>query len=108
MLTDAFKRTLHPHQGNVQFRSFWQYIHIDIPLLMGIILLLLMGLLILYSASAQDLAVIERQAFRIGLSLIVMFIFAQIPPVVYQHWALWLYIVTLFLLMEVRLKKSTN
>ena len=100
MLTDAFKRSL-PHQSNVQFRSFWQYIHIDIPLLMAIIALLLMGLFILYSASAQEMPVIERQAFRIGLSLIVMFVFAQIPPVVYQRWAFWLYIISLFLLFAV-------
>ena len=100
MFTD-FKRTMHPHQGNVQFRSFWQYIHMDVPLLVGIILLLLMGLLILYSASAQNVGMIERQLFRIGLSLVIMFFFAQIPPIVYQRWAFWLYIISLILLFAV-------
>lgn len=101
MFTDAFKRTINPHQGNVQFRSFWQYIHMDVPLLVGIILLLLMGLLILYSAGAQNIYMLERQTFRIGLSVIIMFLFAQIPPIVYQRWAIWLYIVGVILLFAV-------
>lgn len=99
--TDSFKRTIKPHQSNVQFRSFWQYIHMDIPLLLGIFLLIGMGLLILYSASAQNFYVIERQLLRVGLSLIIMFICAQIPPIVYQRWAPWLYIVGIILLIAV-------
>lgn len=99
--TDSFKRTINPHQNNVKFRSIWQYIHMDIPLLMGILLLLGMGLLILYSASAQNALVLERQLLRIGLSLAIMFIFAQIPPIVYQRWAFWLYFIGIILLIAV-------
>lgn len=86
---------------SVAYRSFWQYFHIDLPLLMGIFVLIILGLLILYSASDQNLTVIEHQVIRIGLSLMVMFIFAQIPPIVYQRWAIWLYGLGIILLIAV-------
>lgn len=82
-------------------RSLWQYIHLDVPLFMGILLLIAAGLVILYSASSQNLAVVEQQVLRIGLSLGVMFVFAQIPPTTYQRWALALYLIGLPLLVAV-------
>lgn len=94
-------RNINTPQNNTQFRSFWHYIHLDIPLLFAIFLLVAMGLLILYSASGQDLHVVERQLLRIGLSLGVMFIFAQIPPIIYQRWALGIYLLALILLVAV-------
>jgi rod shape determining protein RodA len=87
--------------SNVTYRSFWQYIHIDILLLTGIFLLIGLGLVILYSASTNKIAVIESQIFRIGISLVIMFIFAQIPPFVYQRWAVWLYGIGVILLVAV-------
>ncbi len=99
--TSSIKRSLNTPQNNVQFRSFWQYIHLDIPLLFAIFLLISMGLLILYSASGQDFTIVERQVLRIGLSLIIMFVFAQISPIIYQRWALGVYIVALVLLVAV-------
>lgn len=82
-------------------RSFWQFFHIDIPLLFGILLLILIGLLILYSASNKNIIIIEQQLIRIGLSFIVLFVFAQIPPIVYQRWAVWLYGIGVLLLCAV-------
>ncbi len=94
-------RNINSSQSNVQFRSFWQYIHLDMPLLFALLLLITMGLLILYSASGQDMEVIERQGLRIGLSLVIMFIFAQIPPIIYQRWALVFYLLAFILLAAV-------
>lgn len=85
----------------MQRLSFWQYIHLDIPLLFAIFLLLAMGLLILYSAGGQDFTIVERQVLRIGLSLTIMFVFAQISPIFYQRWALGIYLVALILLVAV-------
>src|SRR5580693_5334875 len=99
--TSSMNRSINTNQSNVQSRSFWQYIHLDIPLLFAIFLLLSMGLLILYSASGQDFTIVERQVLRIGLSLIIMFVFAQISPIIYQRWALGIYVVALILLVAV-------
>ncbi|HEX2548280.1 MAG TPA: rod shape-determining protein RodA [Gammaproteobacteria bacterium] len=98
--SNRYPRTL-GQAPNVSYRSFWQYIHVDILLLTGILLLIGLGLVILYSASTNKVAVIENQILRIGISLVVMFIFAQIPPIVYQRWAFLLYIVGVVLLIAV-------
>lgn len=98
--SNRYPRTL-PPTANVSYRSFWQYIHVDILLLTGIFMLIGIGLVILYSASTNKIAVIENQMFRIGISLVVMFVFAQIPPIVYQRWAIWLYGLGVILLIAV-------
>jgi len=104
--TDTFKRTHQPHQSNA--RSLWQYIHIDIYLLLGIILLITLGLIILYSASSQNHTVIAQQILHISVALIVMLIFAQIPPLMYQHWAIWLYSISILFLIAVLIVGHTG
>ncbi|HSW69105.1 MAG TPA: rod shape-determining protein RodA [Gammaproteobacteria bacterium] len=94
-------RLTKPEGGGTGYRTFWQYIHIDVPLLFGILLLVAMGLTILYSASSQNMELLEQQALHIGLGFIVMFLFAQINPLTYQRWALWLYLIGIFLLVIV-------
>jgi rod shape determining protein RodA len=84
-----------------QYRTFWQCVHIDIVLLIGILMLLLSGILILYSASNQNIAMIEHQAIHALFALIVMLAFAQIPPATYQRWAPWVYVAALGLLIAV-------
>lgn len=91
--------TLHMHQN--KRRSFWQLIHMDLFLLICLCLLITYGLFILYSASNQSTPVIEHQILRIALAFGVMFVFAQIPPHVYQRWALWLYLIGVILLAVV-------
>ena len=81
--------------------SFWQMIHVDLPLLLGILILIGIGLSILYSSSNQNLYVIEQQGLRIGLGLVMMMIFAQIPPIVYQRWAVWIYSIGIIFLIAV-------
>ena len=57
-------------------QGFWlrlmQRIHVDIPLLSGLLLLSLVGLVVLYSAGGQSLAVLGRQLARLGLAFVVM------------------------------------
>ncbi len=86
-----------------QYRTFWQYIHIDIGLLIGILLLTFLGLLILYSSSNQNIHVVNQQMIHIGLAFGVLFLFAQIPPMTYRRWAFWIYIISLILLIAVSL-----
>lgn len=84
-----------------QYHSFWQWMHIDVSLLIGILALLASGLFILYSSSNQSLGMVEQQAARIIFSLVVMIIFAQIPPITLQRWAIWLYLLGVILLFAV-------
>lgn len=97
----AIKNTFTPPEHSVVYRTFWQYFHIDIALLSGILLLLGLGLVILYSASNQQLSMVEQQIMRIILSVIVMLVFAQISPMTYQRWAPWLYGTGVLLLITV-------
>lgn len=90
-----------PESGSSGYRSFWQYIHIDVPLLIGILFLIVAGLIILYSASSQNFRLVEQQVFHIGLGLTLMILFAQIHPSTYQRWALWLYLLGIVLLIAV-------
>lgn len=94
-------RLTKPEGGGSGYRSFWQYIHIDVSLLIGILLLIIAGLIILYSASSQNLPLVEQQVLHIGFGLVVMFFFAQINPLTYQRWALWLYLLGVGLLIAV-------
>lgn len=87
-LTDMLMQKLNNQENN---RSIWQTLHIDVPLLFALLLLIMLGLLILYSASGQNLAVVESQAIHIGIAILVMFFFAQISPRTYQSWSPWLY-----------------
>ncbi len=89
------------HQTSVKYRTLCQFFHIDLPLLISLLLLMTFGLFILYSASNNNLYSIEQQLFRIGLSIGIMLIFAQIPPFVYQRWALLLYSIGLLFLIIV-------
>ncbi len=73
-------------------RSLWQQLHIDGPLLFGLLLMCAFGIMVLFSASGQDQAVILRQAVRMGVGFAAMAAIAQIPPQQLARWALWIYL----------------
>jgi len=78
-------------------------LHLDHALLFGIGALLLVGLVVLYSAGDESTALINRQLTRIGLALVVMLIVAQIPSTVMRFWSPWMYIIGVTLLVLVLL-----
>lgn len=82
-------------------RSWWERLHIDPPLFYGILTLIVFGLIILYSADNRSLALLFRQMTWVGLSLVVMLVFAQIPPRRYYQWAPWIFAVGIVLLLAV-------
>ncbi|PWC15175.1 rod shape-determining protein RodA [Brenneria roseae subsp. americana] len=81
--------------------SIWTKIHIDFPFLICILALLGYSLLVMWSASGQDVGMMERKVVQIVLGLVVMIVMAQIPPRVYEGWAPYLYVVCVILLMMV-------
>jgi rod shape determining protein RodA len=76
-------------------------LHLDVPLLGLLLLLITFGLIILYSASNQNMNMIFRQSMRLLLATAVMFVFAFIPPHKYKLWTPWLYGLGLTLLFAV-------
>ena len=72
--------------------SRWQRLHIDPWLCLFLFLNALLGLTVLYSASAQDVGLVSKQAMSFGIGFIVMFTLAQIPPKVYQAFSPYFYI----------------
>ncbi|MDN3652570.1 rod shape-determining protein RodA [Thalassotalea ponticola] len=78
-------------------------LHIDLPLLLGLLTLMGLGLMVIYSAGGQDTDLVIRQLIRLGVGLVVMFAVAQVPPIVYQRWAIVAFIIGLLMLLAVLL-----
>ena len=78
-----------------------QRLHIDTPLLLGILALSLAGYLALYSASGQNTDMIMRRSIHLVMALAVMFTIAWIPPARLSGASLWFYLVSLGLLVLV-------
>ncbi|WP_448247434.1 rod shape-determining protein RodA [Thalassotalea agariperforans] len=84
-------------------QTLLQKLHIDLPLLLGLITLMILGLFVVYSAGGQETALVIRQITRLGIALLVMFAVAQVPPSVYEKWAVPVFIVGILLLVAVLL-----
>jgi rod shape determining protein RodA len=82
-------------------KTLAQRLHIDVPLLFGVLLLCSMGLVILYSAGGQDMDVVIRQGIRMLIAVILMFAVAQITPTQLERWSMWVYLGGVILLMVV-------
>ncbi len=78
-------------------------LHLDLPLLMGLLLLMGLGFIILFSASGEDTDTLLRQAMRIGIAFGIMFLLAQIPSHHLRLWSPWLYGLGVILLVLVLL-----
>jgi len=62
------------------------------PVLLALLLLVIVfGLFVLYSASGHDIATVYRQAVRLGVGLLVMLVISQVPPHILRIWTPWLY-----------------
>jgi rod shape determining protein RodA len=90
-------------QEQQQVHGIWQKLHIDFPLLVGILSLMVLGLFIVYSAGGQNMAIVYRQAIRLSVAIAVMLAIAQIPPLLYRKWAVPVFVVGLLLLVAVLL-----
>ncbi|HEB55183.1 MAG TPA: rod shape-determining protein RodA [Gammaproteobacteria bacterium] len=88
------------HDAPARRRRFI-HLRIDWPLLIALLLLATMGLFVLYSASGQNMAVVQAQGLRILLAFFIMLLLAQIAPYGIQFWSPWLYGLGLLLLLAV-------
>lgn len=81
--------------------GWMQAIHLDAPLLGGLLVLITVGLFVLYSASGQSMDTMTRQLVRIIVGFAAMMVMAFIPPRVYKRWTPWLFGIGLCLLTGV-------
>ena len=85
------------------YRFTGKSLYIDAPLFGLLFLLMVVGLLILYSASNQNASMLFRQSTRLLLAMGIMIFFAFIPPHKYKLWTPRIYTIGLFLLIAVML-----
>lgn len=69
---------------NPNKKTFWDKIHIDPTMLLILLALLVYSALVIWSASGQDIGMMERKIGQIAMGLVVMVVMAQIPPRVYE------------------------
>jgi rod shape determining protein RodA len=76
-------------------------LHIDGPLLGGLLLVCALGLVVLYSAVGENMRLWLNQVIRLGVALIAMLVVAQFSPDFLRRWTPWAYIGGLVLLVLV-------
>ncbi|RDX35328.1 rod shape-determining protein RodA [Kangiella sp. HD9-110m-PIT-SAG06] len=82
-------------------RSLLWRLHIDAPLLLGLLALMAFSLLVVYSAGGESLALVERQIVRFGAGLVVMVLLAQVAPRTLKEWAPLFFVVGIVFLLAV-------
>jgi rod shape determining protein RodA len=87
-MTELLRRIIAPRFDlRAQERSIAWRLHIDLPLLTGLLIICVVSLIVLYSASGESLASVINQAIRFGVGFVVLLILAQIPPRTFNRWA---------------------
>jgi rod shape determining protein RodA len=77
------------------------WLHIDLPLLTGLLLLAALGLAVLYSASDQEMVLVQKQLIRLGVGFFAMVLLAQIHPHHLRRWSPALYLIGILMLLAV-------
>ncbi|QHG92739.1 rod shape-determining protein RodA [Coxiella endosymbiont of Amblyomma sculptum] len=82
-------------------RSNWQSLHIDLWLTVWVLVLVVFGFLILFSASNQNMGVMIKQLIWLLIGFVTMLVFSNIPPRFYYQWTPTVFIFGIFLLVFV-------
>lgn len=97
-----FSNEIESKQGRSSFTlKLLQWLHLDAYLLFGILLLLVVGLGVVYSASNQSADVVSSKLLHVLLALTVMLLLAQFPVSVLRFWSPIIYIGGVILLILV-------
>lgn len=81
--------------------SLWSRLHLDPWLLLLLFILMGAGLVVLYSASGQNMNTVIAQLTRFLIALAIMFIIAQFSPATMLRWAPLVYGATVLMLLAV-------
>ncbi len=83
------------------FSRLMRKLHIDGPLLVGLLLICGLGLFVLYSAVGESNRLLMNQVVRLGVACVAMLIVAQLQPGFLRRWTPWGYLLGLILLVLV-------
>ncbi len=89
---DFLRRLPDSHQHFSRGSGFWQRLHLDPILLLGLLLLTAYGLIVLYSGGGQSEYYIKRQGAFFTIAYIGMIVAAQFDLRLFQRWAIWFYL----------------
>lgn len=76
-------------------------LHIDGPLLVGLLLISALGLVVLYSAVGEDMRLWLNQLVRLSVAVVTMLVVAQFSPDFMRRWTPWGFVAGLVLLILV-------
>jgi len=76
-------------------------LHVDLPLLLLLLLICGFGLIVLYSATGESMAQVQRQAVRLAVATVLMLGIAQLPPATLRQWSVPLFLFGIALLVMV-------
>lgn len=79
-------------------RTLLERVHIDLPLLLGLLALAGIGMIVLYSAGGHDAQLVTKHAVRLLIAFGIMLLLAQIDPRHLFFWTPWLYVLGVLLL----------
>lgn len=82
-------------------RSIWDKLHLDLPLLLALVCMMVASLTIVYSASGQNEAMMLRHATRMAAAVIAMIVLAQFSPATLKRLVIPLYCLGLLMLVGV-------
>jgi len=85
------------------YKSIWDKLHLDAPLLFAIFLLLICGMILLYSAANGNYTKLLKQLIHIILGITCMLVIAQIHPNQFKKWTSVLFWSGISLLIMVKL-----
>ncbi len=83
------------------FGRLMRRLHIDGPLLTGLLLVCAVGLFVLYSAVGESSRLLINQIVRLGVAIVAMVVVAQLSPDFLRRWTPWAYLGGLILLVMV-------
>ncbi len=82
-------------------RNLPERLHLDLPLLGGLLALAGLSFIILYSAGGQDSDLLFRHGLRLLMGFAILFVLAQVPMRYLEHLAPWLFGIGVLLLIAV-------
>ncbi|HLU61092.1 MAG TPA: rod shape-determining protein RodA [Gammaproteobacteria bacterium] len=76
-------------------------LHLDLPLLAGLLALMGISMVVLWSAGGESSALLFRQGLRLAIALAGMLFIAQVSPHYLRMWTPWVYLAGVVLLLLV-------
>lgn len=79
---------------------------IDLVMLVSLALLIALGTIVLFSASGENLRMMNRHAIHLGLAALVMLVATQLSSDLLRRWSLWIYLFGVLVLILVLIQGS--